>query len=407
MESGSHTSGRTTEPYLNVSHCGLRRQSETMNFLDHRVPECIWKRLTLCQESECWLWDQPHRLKFKVTIEGKQRPAHLVIYTAYLGHRPNLHAGNRLVRRCGNDICCNPEHLAIEDRCKKVTRDLVGMTFGYLSVVERAPGIPNSDGGIRKMWLCKCACGVLKTIREENLLGGEARSCGCMRYELLVKPLDVGRTYGFREVLSRVTEKKNRRGALWNVRCVCGREQIATSTQLKRNDSCGCRANYKHGFSPRNKPPGDVVTGPNMCRTCGVSISGKGARYCTPECRKQRSSGATRLYRIWCGMKARCLNPMSPAFHHYGGRGILVCPSWAASFDVFRADVGEPPPGMSLDRIDPNGNYEPSNVRWATQSEQMQNTRTARARVARVLDAFKDKDPSLIAELKRELLGAS
>jgi len=74
-------------------------------------------------------------------------------------------------------------------------------------------------------------------------------------------------------------------------------------------------------------------------------------------------------------MKHRCLNPANPNWKNYGGRGIRVCDEWLASFDAFYAYVGDPPEGMSLDRIDNDGNYEPGNVRWATMEQQLANRR--------------------------------
>jgi hypothetical protein len=76
-------------------------------------------------------------------------------------------------------------------------------------------------------------------------------------------------------------------------------------------------------------------------------------------------------------MKQRCTNPNVPAYHHYGGRGIRVCPEWAGSFVRFLADMGAAPPGHSLDRIDVNGHYEPSNCRWATAEQQQRNRRNS------------------------------
>lgn len=79
-------------------------------------------------------------------------------------------------------------------------------------------------------------------------------------------------------------------------------------------------------------------------------------------------------------MSDRCRNPNNLRFKQYGGRGITVCESWR-TFDGFLADMGECPDGCSIDRIDPNGNYEPGNCRWATEAVQ-QNNRTANRMIA-------------------------
>ena len=81
-------------------------------------------------------------------------------------------------------------------------------------------------------------------------------------------------------------------------------------------------------------------------------------------------------YKVWAGMKKRCSTPSMTAYKYYGGRGICVCESWQ-KFDNFLADMGEKPEGMSLDRIDQDGNYEPLNCRWASKETQMRNRRNA------------------------------
>ena len=93
----------------------------------------------------------------------------------------------------------------------------------------------------------------------------------------------------------------------------------------------------------------------------------------------KRTHGDTtsRLYSIWAGMKSRCFNPNIHSYKHYGGRGITVCDEWKNSYIDFKKWALENgyDESLTLDRIDVNGNYEPSNCRWATQKQQARNTR--------------------------------
>lgn len=148
------------------------------------------------------------------------------------------------------------------------------------------------------------------------------------------------------EVHGRLTvlRKSERRLYYW-CRCECGTEkEIAqTSLAMGTSKSCGCLRR-------------EMVAAKN--RTHGMS--------------------KTPTYSTWLAVKARCLDPNSIGYAHYGGRGITICDRWSASYEAFLADMGERPTGMTLDRIDNSRHYEPGNCRWATQSEQMRNTRVNR-----------------------------
>ena len=87
----------------------------------------------------------------------------------------------------------------------------------------------------------------------------------------------------------------------------------------------------------------------------------------------------TTEYSAWCAMISRCTNPGDHAYAYYGGQGVTVCTRWRHDFPAFLADVGNRPPGLTLDRHPNNqGNYEPGNVRWATMDQQGKNRKSNR-----------------------------
>lgn len=92
--------------------------------------------------------------------------------------------------------------------------------------------------------------------------------------------------------------------------------------------------------------------------------------------RKWENPSTTRTYYAWRSMRNRCTNPKNASWKHYGGRGVSVCDRWLTDYDAFVEDMGIAPDGLTLDRIETNGNYEPSNCRWTGWVAQANNKRS-------------------------------
>lgn len=145
---------------------------------------------------------------------------------------------------------------------------------------------------------------------------------------------------------SRPTAYKRR--IYWLCKCECGNQLWTRATSLiqGRTKSCGC---YRKDILRNGTRP--IVHGAT------------------------RNAGREPLYNVWAGMKQRCHNPTQPGYKHYGKRGISVCRQWSRSFSVFKqwAERCGYRHGLQIDRIDNNGNYEPSNCRWVSQLNNARN----------------------------------
>lgn len=125
----------------------------------------------------------------------------------------------------------------------------------------------------------------------------------------------------------------------------------------------------------------ETITRGNCLRTGNTTSCGCLSRELTAGLNRTHRLSKTKTYTVWKAMLTRCRNPNQPTAARYVLRGISVCDRWETSFENFYADMGAAPPGLSLDRIDNDGNYEPGNCRWATAETQSRNRAGRNGRV--------------------------
>jgi hypothetical protein len=207
--------------------------------------------------------------------------------------------------------------------------NLVGQPFGFLVVLSRG----QNDKKQNTQWWCICRCGERLLVPSQQLKSGKTKSCGCLRRG--GRPaIASGQVFGRLTVIKQ-TENDMAGNPQWLCRCTCGNAAVVRSYDLYGGQqSCGCfRLERLRAVK----------------RTHG-----------------QSGKQASREYNAWSEMKRRCLDPKRECYKYYGGRGITIFPGWINNFSAFFEHIGPCPPGLELDRIDNNGNYEPGNVRWVT-----------------------------------------